>query len=294
MSLPSGWLIVDKHVGVSSAKIVGNIKHHLKKHYKKNIKIGHTGTLDPFASGVLPLAIGEATKLCRFLLDSQKEYICTIKWGARTDTGDHTGDIVEKSDYLPSQPQIENALSHFKGHILQKPHIFSAVKIDGKRAYAMARNGEIPDIAPRYITIYDIECIAHDHDITQLRVSCSKGSYMRVLAEDIAHHLGTVAHLSALRRTKVGEFCIKDAIEIDKECETLYKEIKACEYGLGGISAYHINALDYEKICFGQSLDCLNTAQEENIFFLKYLDKIVAIAANKNDKVHPERLLNRF
>jgi tRNA pseudouridine55 synthase len=185
------------------------------------VKVGHGGTLDPLASGVLPIAIGEATKLCGRMLDATKEYDFTITFGTETDTLDSEGVIVSKSDYVPDYGDIENVMYRFRGEIDQIPPRYSALKIDGVRAYDRARAGEVVQMRPRCVTIHEIEYRAESQlaDGTRwakLHVHVSKGTYIRSLARDIAHALGTVGHVSMLRRTRAGPFSLEQAISLDK------------------------------------------------------------------------------
>lgn len=207
----NGWLIIDKPVGMGSTSVVNQTRHLLNA--QKN---GHTGTLDPFASGVLPIAFGEATKLIPFVTDGPKEYEFTLKFGSTTDTLDHTGQITASGGTIPSREQILAILPSFIGQITQIPPAYSAIKINGQRAYDLARKGEEVTISERQITIHNLQLLEILPD-SQARflVSCSKGTYVRTLGADIAAKLGTYGHLTALRRTKCANFSLADTILLD-------------------------------------------------------------------------------
>lgn len=214
-----GWVNIDKPVGLTSARVVGKVKRLLGVK-----KVGHTGTLDPFASGVLPLAIGEATKLSRFAMDGQKGYQFTLQWGASTDSGDTEGAVLEENPHIPELAEIQHILSQFTGEIEQTPPVYSAIKIDGKRAYARARAGEEVEMPSRKVQIYHLELLAHTGNQTQFYVECGKGTYIRSLGQDIAKILGGAGHLIQLRRTKVGRFSEKNTISLENLEELVYKE----------------------------------------------------------------------
>jgi tRNA pseudouridine55 synthase len=207
----SYWLNINKPKGISSAKAVAIVKKALC-----GKKIGHCGTLDLEAEGVLPLAIGEATKLVRMLVDAKKQYIFTIQFGAKTDTADFSGKILEISDYIPSKTEIFEVCQKFIGTISQVPPAFSAIKVAGVRSYSLARQNNSVILPARNIEIYHLECLGFDQEkkwATYL-VECSKGTYIRTLAEDIALSLQSLGFVVELRRTQVGLFKLQDAIEI--------------------------------------------------------------------------------
>lgn len=208
----NGWLIIDKPTGVGSTPVV-NLTRRLFD-AKKN---GHTGTLDPFASGVLPIAFGEATKLISYVMDGNKEYEFVLKFGATTDTLDLTGNIIKNGGRIPTDDEISTVLPMFFGNITQIPPMYSAIKIDGKRAYDLARKGEQVEMPERIVRIYDLQFLGRvSESETKFRVSCSKGTYVRTLGADIAEKLGTFGYLTALRRTKCGKFGIEDTILLEK------------------------------------------------------------------------------
>jgi tRNA pseudouridine55 synthase len=292
----SGWIILDKPDGITSASAVAQVKHAIKRVTGIIPKIGHTGTLDPFATGVLPLALGESTKLCQFLINHDKSYQLEIHWGSFYNTGDYTGIPTHTGGYIPTFGQIQDILPLFISDIMQVPHQFSAIKKDGKRAYDLARAGTAFTLDARPITIYGLNILSHNNDKTILNVDCSKGTYVRVLAEDIAKKLGTYAHLSALRRTKVGHFSVDDAITLDNDDEIFYKKMLLPQNGLDGIPAMTITGQHQGKIRLGQSLFYseaeFGKIPECDRFILKYQDKIVAIAGFEQGLIRPKRVFN--
>ncbi len=211
-----GWIILDKPLGLSSAQGVAAIKRLGRETGWGKLKVGHGGTLDPLATGVLPIALGEATKLTGRLLDATKGYRFTVSFGAATATDDAEGEVVATSDVRPGRAAILAALPAFTGAIVQIPPAYSALKVDGARAYALARAGESVELAARALTIYSLELVDGDGDSATLEALVSKGTYIRSLARDLALALGTVGHVSMLRRTKAGPFGEERAISLDK------------------------------------------------------------------------------
>ncbi len=230
MSGPHGWIILDKPLGLGSTQAVAAVKRNMRAAGFGKVKVGHGGTLDPLATGVLPIALGEATKLCGRMLDASKIYDFTICFGTQTAGLDAEGDVVATSDVRPTKAQIEAVLPQFTGPIEQIPPAFSAIKIDGKRAYDLARAGEEVEMKARGVTIYSLsiskdrhsreggndESVSEFCESITLTAHVSKGTYIRSLARDIAHALGTVGHVSMLRRTKAGPFTLDQAISLDK------------------------------------------------------------------------------
>ena len=204
----NGWLVLDKPLGLSSAQGVAAVKRLLRTHGLPVPKIGHGGTLDPLATGVLPIALGEATKLAGRMLDATKGYSFTVAWGTSTATDDREGAVIASSEVRPDEPAIRATLPAFTGPIVQTPPAYSALKVDGERAYKRARAGEVIELAPRHLTIHALDLIDHDADAATFAVTCSKGTYVRSLARDIALALGTVGHVSMLRRTRAGPFTL--------------------------------------------------------------------------------------
>ena len=207
-----GWLILDKPLGLTSTQALGKARRLLG-----GKKAGHGGTLDPLATGILPLAFGEATKLIPYVMDGDKEYEFTVCWGECRTTDDAEGAVTETSAVRPTEAKVRDALPAFVGVISQKPPAFSAIKVQGERAYDLARAGEIVDLAARDVTIYSLDLIdTPDADHATFRAACGKGMYVRSLARDLAAMLGTCGYVSALRRTKVGPFTLKTSISMEK------------------------------------------------------------------------------
>lgn len=211
-----GWIILDKPVGLGSTQAVSAVKRALRSGGYAKVKMGHGGTLDPLASGVLPIALGEATKLAGRLLDASKVYEFTIGFGVETDTLDAEGQAVTTSDARPTAAAIEAVLPRFTGPIDQAPPAFSALKLGGVRAYDLARKGAAVALASRRVVIYDLQLRSRELDEITLIAHVSKGTYIRSLARDIARALGTVGHVTMLRRTRAGPFTLDHAISLDK------------------------------------------------------------------------------
>jgi len=219
-----GWIILDKPLGLGSTQAVAAVKRNLREAGFGKIKVGHGGTLDPLATGVLPIALGEATKLCGRMLDASKTYDFTLCFGTQTSGLDAEGDVVATSTHRPKVAEIEAVLQRFIGPIEQVPPAYSAIKIDGKRAYDRARAGEHVEMVARAVTINAL-AIRHAEPVSPnsadlasvtLSADVSKGTYIRSLARDIALAVGTVGHVTMLRRTRAGPFDRQSAISLDK------------------------------------------------------------------------------
>jgi len=209
-----GWVALDKPVGLTSTQAVSR----LKRIYNAQ-KAGHAGTLDPLASGILPVAFGEATKTVPFVQDGEKAYRFTVLWGVETDTDDSDGRAMRESAVRPERAAIEALLPQFVGEIMQTPPQFSAIKIAGERAYDIAREGELVDLKPRAVKIRSLTLIDASRDDATFVMECGKGAYVRALARDLGRILGCFGHVTALRRTRVGPFLEEDAYTLD-EIET--------------------------------------------------------------------------
>jgi tRNA pseudouridine55 synthase len=221
----SGWVAIDKPEGVTSTAVVAKVRRGLDAQ-----KAGHAGTLDPLASGVLPIALGEATKTVPYLVDAQKIYEFTACWGEARETDDREGAVTERSDHRPSQEAIEAALPAFTGSIEQVPPKFSAIKVQGERAYDLARAGEQVDLAARRVRIDSFRLVdCPDADHARFEVACGKGTYIRALARDLARALGTVGHVALIRRTAVGPFTEERAIPL-ANWEELSDSARTSEY----------------------------------------------------------------
>ncbi|HVY33608.1 MAG TPA: tRNA pseudouridine(55) synthase TruB, partial [Caulobacteraceae bacterium] len=215
----SGWICLDKPLELGSTQAVGRVRRLFEAQ-----KAGHAGTLDPLASGILPIALGEATKTVPFMMDAGKTYSFVVKWGETTTTLDREGEVIARSDVRPAPETVAEALKAFVGEIQQIPPAYSAIKVDGQRAYDLARQGETVDLAPRTVTIHEARVVeAIDADHVRIEIDCGKGTYVRALARDLALALGTHGHVSELRRTRVGSFDLSRAICLEKLEELIHK-----------------------------------------------------------------------
>jgi tRNA pseudouridine55 synthase len=251
-----GWLILDKPQGMTSTRAVSQVK----RLYDAK-KAGHAGTLDPLATGVLPIALGEATKTVPFVVEGNKAYRFTIRFGAETDTDDAEGKVVAKSEARPSRSEIEAALPRFTGEIAQVPPRFSALKVDGARAYDLAREEEEFELEPRTVSIARLALVAlPDQDRCTLEAECGKGTYVRALARDLGRALGSLGHVEALRRTRVGPFGEDSAIALatlegraeSEHREALLGALAPVHIALRDIPALAISAADTARLRRGQ------------------------------------------
>lgn len=206
-----GWVVIDKPKDVNSTKAVAIVRRVFNAQ-----KAGHAGTLDPMASGVLAIALGEATKTVSYAQDGEKTYRFTAEWGVARDSDDAEGEVIATSDVRPPREQIEAVLPRMTGEIMQRPPIYSAIKVDGERAYDLARDGEAPELAARPVVIHAARLVnIIDRDHAEFEMDCGKGTYVRAWVRDIAEMLGTCAHVTVLRRIKSGNFSVKDAISLE-------------------------------------------------------------------------------
>ncbi|WP_062230489.1 tRNA pseudouridine(55) synthase TruB [Aureimonas sp. N4] len=206
----SGWVIFDKPVGMGSTEAVAKIKW---LYFAQ--KAGHAGTLDPLASGMLPIALGDATKTVPFVMDGRKTYRFAVTWGAETTTDDTEGPVTNTSDRRPTRAEVESRLPAYIGEISQVPPAFSAIKIDGERAYDLARAGEAVEIAARTVTVHKLDIVSMDETTTVFEADCGKGTYVRSIARDLGRDLGCFGHVTELRRIRVGAFDEDDLITLD-------------------------------------------------------------------------------
>jgi tRNA pseudouridine55 synthase len=207
----SGWVVLDKPADLGSTQAVGRVRRAFNAQ-----KAGHAGTLDPLATGILPIALGEATKTVSFLVDADKTYRFTVAWGTSTASFDREGAVTATSDLRPSPQAAAEALKGFVGEIEQIPPDYSAIKVDGQRAYDLAREGVVLDLKPRTVTIYEAAVVgAPDADHIELEITCGKGTYVRAIARDLAAALSACAHVSSLRRTRVGPFDVEKAVTLE-------------------------------------------------------------------------------
>ena len=255
----SGWIILDKPMGLGSTQAVSAVKRALREAGEPTTRVGHGGTLDPLASGVLPIAIGEATKVAGRMLDATKQYAFTIRFGEETDTLDAEGQVVAISDVHPTAEDVGNILPQFTGPIEQVPPVYSALKIEGKAAYARARAGEDVEIKPRTVTIHELRLISASGNEASLLTTVSKGTYIRSLARDIARALNSVGHVTMLRRTRAGPFTMEQAISLDflaqaAKARRLIGAVLPLEAALDDIPALPITPGQAQLLRFGQRL----------------------------------------
>ena len=277
---PHGWLILDKPRGLGSTQAVGAVKRNLREAGYGKVKVGHGGTLDPLAEGVLPIALGEATKLAGRMLDASKIYDFTIAFGEETDTLDTEGEVVGTSDHRPSEVEIAAILPRFTGLIEQVPPAYSALKVDGRRAYDLARNGVEVALATRSVTIHALDILRTDSDTATLRAHVSKGTYIRSLARDIARALGAVGHVTYLRRAKAGPFGEDRAISLDMLNEIgkgarLQDHLLPLEAGLDDIPALALDPTSAQAARQGRELSGL--PQADGLHFAKLGDVPIAL-----------------
>ena len=292
-----GWLGINKEVGMSSAKVVNKVKKIMKLK-----KAGHAGTLDPLASGVLPIALGEATKTMSYAMQTYKAYEFDINWGVATETDDLEGKISNISKVRPSKNEIIRALPNFMGNIRQKPPVFSAIKIDGIRSYKLARKSIIVDIPEREVFIKNFKLVkSFDKNKARFIVECGKGVYIRSLARDLANCLNTYGHISYLKRLSVGTFLYKDAILladlanlVDKA--TISEVIKPISFVLDDIPAIDINSDEAILISRGQKIYKEDIELEEGKYFKEAFitsnETPIALAKLEGKYIIPFRVFN--
>ena len=223
-----GWVVLDKPVGMTSTHAVSVVKRAFSAK-----KAGHAGTLDPLASGLLPIALGEATKTVPFVMDGRKAYQFTVAWGSQTETDDTEGRVIATSELRPQEDAIEALLPRFTGTILQTPPKYSAIKIAGERAYDLARDGEEVVLQPRPVEIDALSIVSHDGATTTFEAECGKGTYVRAIARDLGVALGCLGHVAHLRRTRVGPFTVTEATTV----ETLRSSQEEAEGALRPVAA---------------------------------------------------------
>jgi tRNA pseudouridine55 synthase len=251
----SGWIVLDKPIDSGSTQAVSRVRHAFNAQ-----KAGHAGTLDPLATGVLPIALGEATKTVPFMMDADKTYRFTIEWGVETASFDREGAVTGVSDARPSVDAVGAALPGFVGEIEQIPPAFSAIKVAGERAYDLAREGVVLDLAPRKVKIHRAEITdAPDASHVEIEIDCGKGTYVRALARDLALALGAKAHVSALRRTRVGPFGLDQAIALELLEELCHtgggsKVLLPVSTALDDIPAMAVTAEDAFKLSQGRPI----------------------------------------
>ncbi len=300
-----GWLNVWKPVGQSSMQAVAQARHVMGA-----AKAGHAGTLDPLAEGILPIAFGEATKLIPLLQDGLKTYRFMVKWGEQTNTDDTEGEVIATHDHRPTVDAIQNALPQFTGSIQQVPPNFSAVKIDGQRAYKLARAGEEIIIQPREVYIDSLQLVnIPDPDHAEFEMVCGTGTYVRSLARDLALKLGTVAHCTAIIRTKVGGFHTADAILLNNLLDSgaeighspAQDALHPPAFGLDDIPAVALRDEEAHRMLHGQAVKFVSMVDfnripvmpdGQSIALAMLEDKIIAMVEVTGPMLRPVRILN--
>ncbi len=286
----TGWVVLDKPSGITSAHAVAKVKRALDA-----AKVGHGGTLDPLATGILPLALGEATKLVSYVMDGSKSYRFTVQWGEGRDTDDSEGAVTGTCAVRPGAAQIEAALAGFTGRIMQKPPSFSAIKVDGARAYDLARDGAPPDLAPREVEVRRFVLLSADENSASFELDCGKGTYVRSIARDLAVALGTLGHVTALRRTRVGPFSEDQAFSLDKLGELDHSAppcglVLPIETPLDDIPAVAVMESEADRLRHGQPVFVPRRLDGEVV--IKVSGKAVGIGVLTDGNLKPKRLFN--
>ncbi len=296
-----GWVVVDKPLGLTSTQVVGRVRRVFDAR-----KVGHGGTLDPLATGLLPIAMGEATKTVPYVMGGDKAYRFTLRWGQATTTDDTEGEVIAVSERRPVETEIRAVLPRFQGVIDQVPPQFSAIKIAGRRAYDRARAQEVFELDPRPVTIHSLELAAMEGpDLASFEVVCGKGAYMRSLARDLGAALGCHAHVAALRRTAAGPFTQDHAISLES-LEALGHSAAASgallpiETALDDIPALALTEIEANRLRSGQAVSMLARANRERIrefengaiVYATTGGKPVALAPYQAGDIHPVRVLN--
>jgi tRNA pseudouridine55 synthase len=300
-----GWIVLDKPAGMTSTQALGKVRRLLDAE-----KAGHGGTLDPIATGVLPIALGEATKTVSYAMDGAKTYRFTVRWGERRTTDDSEGEVIERSALRPGADAIRAALPAFLGVIEQVPPQFCALKVDGERAYDIARQGDAVTLAARPVSIDRYELVGiPDPDHAAFEVDCGKGTYVRSLARDLAEALGTVGHVTALRRLKVGRFTLERSISLDdlaamEQGAAVEDLLLPVETALDDIPALALTEAEAHRLKHGQTVALLTRqdrerlravqgqAGEDGTVIALFGGRPVALARVEGAEVRPVRVLN--
>ena len=287
-----GWLILDKPVGLTSARCLSIVKR-----LTGVKKAGHGGTLDPLASGVLPIAFGEATKAVKYVLDGYKSYEFGVRWGIQTTTDDAEGDVIQETNKIPNKDQINYGITSFIGDISQIPPAFSAIKINGIRSYNLARQGKSPKLKSRKVTIKKLELVEKAGNESKFFLNCSKGTYVRSVARDMALLLGTAAHVTSLRRVKAGSFDIKSAFSLDSierlsHSGYLLKALIPILKALDDIPAIVVGNDQAKKIRYGQKISSANQGMVKREVVIINDGNPVAMAKIVDGLIKPIRVFN--
>jgi len=287
----NGWIVLDKPKGLSSAAGVAKVRNLFDR-----VKAGHGGTLDPLATGVLPIALGEATKVMGYILDSNKAYRATVVWGESRDTDDAEGAVTATSDHRPDRAAILAVLPQFTGRLTQQPPAYSALKVGGRRAYATARAGETVELKSREIEVFALELVENSENRAVFDVSCGKGTYIRALARDLAQALGTVGYLGDLRRTRAGPFAESQAISLAtledmRHSARLAEALLPLETALDDIPALALDGAAAAKLRHGQTIS-VSSGLKDGIVFVTSDTGPVAMARVIDGTLKPVRVFN--
>ncbi len=287
----SGWLVVDKPAGITSTAVVGKVRWALGAQ-----KAGHAGTLDPDATGVLAVALGEATKTIPWLMEADKTYAFRIRLGAETSTDDASGNVTASSGLRPSDAGIASALEAFRGDILQVPPQVSAVKVKGERAYDLARAGEVMDLAPRPLHVARLDLVARpDADHADLVMTCGKGGYVRAIARDLGRALGCLAHVVHLRRTRSGPFRAEDGLTL-AEVEALARtpalddRLLPLEVALAGLPELPATPLGAVRLRHGNPGEVTRGLEFDAEAWASFEGRAVAVGQYRGGCLHPSRV----
>lgn len=287
-NLKDGFLLINKESGCTSHDVVYKTRKLISR------KSGHTGTLDPFACGLLIVALGKATKYVEYIFNESKEYIFDISWGVSTDSYDLTGKTTGNSDKVPTRKDIEDKVKYLKHVEEQTPPIFSAVKINGKRSYQYAREGKEIKLSPRKIYIDNFELLESSGNTSKFKVECSKGTYIRSLANDLSKLLGCLGHVSYLQRTKIGNFYLENSIAIGdlNDKESFKKSFLSIDEALQSLSSFTVNLDTFNKLKNGNKLTIKNLPfTKEETIKLKFSNSFFAIATYSNNIIKPKKVI---
>ncbi len=286
----NGWVVLDKPVGITSTQAVSRLKW-----LYNGKKAGHAGTLDPLASGILPIAFGEATKTVPYVQDGEKCYRFTVVWGAETNTDDADGEVVARSDARPTREALEAFLPRFRGAVEQRPPAFSAIKIAGERAYDLAREGRVVEIASRVVHIHELDVASFTADDTVFTTRCGKGTYVRAIARDLGRALGCYGHVTALRRTRVGPFLEADAVPLAAldDVDAATSALRHVEAGLGELTRILVDRTDAARLRRGQSMLLRGAdAPIEGEAYAACSGVVIAVGAIDGGALVPARVFN--
>lgn len=286
----NGWVVLDKPIGLTSTRAVAQLKHIFN-----GKKAGHAGTLDPLATGILPIAFGEATKTVPYVQDGEKTYRFTVNWGVETNTDDSEGTMVQESAHRPSRDDVLAQLPNFIGNVLQKPPAFSAIKINGERAYDLARDGQAPDIEPRPVIIHALDLLETTDDQAIFEARCGKGTYVRAIARDLGRLLNCFGHVTALRRTRVGPFYENDAVKIEQLMEglPLSQSLRSVDSALLEMPKVIVDRSLAARLRRGRSIFLRGSdAPSEGPAFASCGGVLIAVGAIENGELVPARIFN--